>query len=387
MGYPCSWSVAIGLVLAMHAGGAIAQTPANAFEAQLPALCAGAAPGSQLSLRCADIFSVPGTTGARLAAAGQRLAEIPGQARVATRDSDPGQAVLQGIAGGWSLHLSADLGRIRRRAGANEAAFDADTGSLTFGADRQLGASWQVGAALHHIREDLDFRESGGEASTRFTGGFLNASRSLGQAWSLSGYVGRLQGGYRLTREISYTLPLAAGPLQVSAIASADPDARRTVGGLAAGGQWNHKGWDAGATAGVDVGSTRIDPYSENGGGGFAVSVPGREVETRRSRIDVVLGRTISTAYGVLQPSLQIGWRREHANPRRNVTVRVLQDLLQTPVIFATEDPDRAWGEVALGGVVTLTRGHSGFIQWRQRFGHSFLDERMLALGWRVELP
>jgi hypothetical protein len=33
-----------------------------------------------------------------------------------------------------------------------------------------------------------------------------------------------------------------------------------------------------------------------------------------------------------------------------------------------------------------LPHGHSGFVQYRQRVGHEFLQERVLALGWRIEL-
>ena len=54
--------------------------------------------------------------------------------------------------------------------------------------------------------------------------------------------------------------------------------------------------------------------------------------------------------------------------------------------MFDTEDPDPDWGEWALGSVFVFTHGHSGFLQYRQRFGHAFLQERVFAIGWRVEL-
>ena len=56
-------------------------------------------------------------------------------------------------------------------------------------------------------------------------------------------------------------------------------------------------------------------------------------------------------------------------------------------VTFDTEDPDRGWGELALGSVFTLRGGHSGFLEYRQRFAHDFLQERIFAVGWRIELP
>ena len=86
------------------------------------------------------------------------------------------------------------------------------------------------------------------------------------------------------------------------------------------------------------------------------------------------------------QPSLRVGWRQEAAGPVRKVTVRFVEDPAQTPVTFDTEESDRGWGELALGSVFTFTHGHSAFIEYRQRFAHDFLQERVLAIGWRMEL-
>lgn len=55
--------------------------------------------------------------------------------------------------------------------------------------------------------------------------------------------------------------------------------------------------------------------------------------------------------------------------------------------MFDTDDADANWGEAGLGAVFVFTGGHSAFVEWRTRFGHAFLDEQMLALGWRIELP
>ena len=121
--------------------------------------------------------------------------------------------------------------------------------------------------------------------------------------------------------------------------------------------------------------------------GGFAIAAPGREVVSRRGRVDATLARTVSRGWGVVQPFASAGWRREYANAARPLTVRFLQDAAGTPVTFATDDPDTTWGEVAAGATFVFAGGHSAFIEWRQRMAHDFLDERLLAIGWRMELP
>jgi len=389
-------------------------TPADSLAALWNGICATAIEGTLLFLRCDETLNSNDPRANLIAAVGQRLNEIPGQARVATRDvsqvlssvnvdiggrnlsllfaaGNNGLLTLDAsndeqLAAPWSLHFSADVGRINRKAGRNEAAFDAGSGSLTAGIDWQLGKNWQVGAAVNHVREDLDFSQSDSVASTRFTGLLLTSTRLLGDTWSLSGYYGQFRGSYDLSRNIDYTLPLPSGPVNVSAEANASPDSRRRVIGLAGNGQWAHKGWDFGVGAGFDKNDTTIDAYTETGGGGLALTVPQRTVGTQRGRIDFTLGRTFSNTRGVFQPSFRAGWRQEFSNLRRAVTVRLAQDPLHNPITFNTEDPDKSWGEVALGGVMTFTGGHSGFFELRQRVAHSFLQERMLAIGWRIEL-
>jgi outer membrane autotransporter protein len=106
----------------------------------------------------------------------------------------------------------------------------------------------------------------------------------------------------------------------------------------------------------------------------------------RRGRVDAAVLYNMSTSWGVWQPQLKVGLRHEFANPARALTVRFADDPNDTPIVFNTEDPDTGWGEWSIGSVFVFTHGHSGFLQYRQRFGHEFLQERVLALGWRIEL-
>jgi uncharacterized protein YhjY with autotransporter beta-barrel domain len=370
--------------LVMAAGAPLyAQAPDAALSAQWNAICAGAGAGSALALRCAEIFA--GGPGSRdIAASGSTLDEIPGQGRAATRDGAPDEAtVTTELAAGWSLFASADTGRLRRRDGVNEAPFDGDTGSLTAGVDWMPATGWQLGLLLNHARDDLDFLGSDGAMRTRFTGAMLVAGWLPHENWSLDAYAGRLDGDYDVRRAIAYTLPNAT---RIDAVANASMSATRDLFGggvtfMPATGAWQ---WQFGA--GFDWQSTQIDPYREEGGSGFAIAVPGREVVSRRGRLDATLSRTLSTSWGVWQPTATLGWRHEFANPSRPVRITFLQDTNATPVVFDTDDADATWGEFGLGAVFVFAGGHSAFVEYRQRFSHDFLQERILSLGWRMEL-
>lgn len=372
------------LALASAMGTARAQAPDDALANSWTALCAGAAPGSELATRCVEIFA--GGPGSRDgAASGNFLGEIPGQGRSATRDGSPEDGGLSAVLGaGWSVFLSADAGRLKRRDGTNEASFDGDTGAVSAGVDWSPGTDWRLGLLLNHTRDSLDFLASEGSTRTRYTGLMALGGWNLTDQLSLDGYAGRLQGDYTLRRAINYTL---LSGVSVASLASASPEADRTLAGL--GLTWSIPvgGWDWQLGAGLDWQRTDIDAYAESGGAGLAISVPARSISSERGRLDATLARNLSASWGVWQAMVRLGWRHEFSNPARPLSVRFVGDAGGTPVSFETDDPDKGWAELGLGAVFVFTGGHSAFVEYRQRLGHDFLDERLLSVGWRMDLP
>jgi outer membrane autotransporter protein len=370
-------------LLGLASAPVLAQTPEDALTSAWDELCPGAAPGSELALRCAEIFG--GGAGSRPAAAvGNFLDELPGQGRASTREGGNREnEQRQQISAHWSLFLSADLGRLERKQGPNEAGFHGDTGSITAGVDWAPNPQWVLGLALSHSEEELDFDLSDGSARGTYNGALGYASWMPSETLSINGYYGQLDGSNRLRRAIDYTL---LSGTHVQALATATPDSRRRLSGLGLDWSLPQGAWQWQLGAGLDWMETRLDAYAETGGEGLALSVPTRKIITRRGRLDATLGRVVSTSWGVWQPQLRLGLRHEFANPARVLSVSFLGDSNGTPIRFDTEDPDSNWGEWALGSVFVFTHGHSGFVQYSQRFGHEFLQERIFALGWRIEL-
>ncbi|WP_374603258.1 autotransporter outer membrane beta-barrel domain-containing protein [Arenimonas sp.] len=379
-----TWLLAIGLGALAAAPAVNAQSPDRALAGLWTTVCLGALPGSELAQRCSEIAA--GGPGSRdISAAGNFLGEIPGQGRAATRDGSPDQDALRTELGaGWSAFASADAGRLTRRGGINEAPFDGDTWALAAGLDWAPRADWRLGLLASHAREDLDFLGSEGRTRTRYTGAMLLGGWTATEGFAIDGYAGRLDGDYDLRRAIDYRLP---STVAVRALATADASASRHLAGI--GGTWSRaaQAWEWQFSGGLDWQRTQIDAYTESGGAGLALLVPGRTITSRRGRLDIGLARTLSAGWGVWQPQARLGWRHEFANAARPLAVNFAGDANGTPVVFDTDDRDADWGEAGLGAVFVFTGGHSAFVEWRTRFGHAFLDERMLALGWRIELP
>ena len=412
--------VLLTALLAMASLPAAAQRPDDALATRWNTICATASvSGGQLLVRCTETAASSSAFADQIAAEGQHLDEIPGQARAATRDggtpsggvqvhvapalsmvaTDPTASTVTlrlnaaddgdggSLAAPWGLFASVEGGRIDRDTGPNEAGFDAGTLHATVGADVRVGAKAIVGLVANVSREDLEFVDSDGAAEADYRGVIAFGNVQLNDAWAVDGYAGYASGSNDLRRHVFYVLPMVGGgSVTVDEQAFADPDSTRAVYGVGASWNWSRGAWYGDVGAGTDFARTRIDPYVETGGGGLALEVPGRTIETRRGRVEARVGRTFSAAWGVWQPSLKLGWRREFANERRQVTVQLADDALDNLITFATEDPDRAWGEFALSSVFTFTRGHSGFIEYRQRFAHDFLHERVFGLGWRMEM-
>lgn len=374
----------LGVLILGWAGQTRAQAPDDALAALWTTLCPGVTPGTPLATRCNEILTGgPGSSAA--AATGNFLGEIPGQGRAATRDGSPDDDKLRSELGaGWSVFLGADAGRLKRRDGVNESPFDGDTGALSAGVDWSPGADWRLGLLLNHSRDELDFIESRGSTRARFTGLIGLGGWNLGEQVALDAYAGKLNGDYRLRRSIEYSLPSG---VSVSSLASASPDADRQLAGVGLTWALPSNGWEWQLGGGVDWQRTEIDIYSESGGDGLALVVPARAITSRRGRLDAALARSLSTDWGVWQPIARLGWRHEFANPSRPLSVRFADDPAGTPIVFDTDDADRNWGEIGLGAVFIFTGGHSAFVEYRQRLGHDFLQERLLSVGWRIELP
>src|SRR5688572_21350772 len=218
----------LATMLALAAAPAYAQTPTDALAATWDTICATASvSGGQLLVRCTETATSSAPNADLIAAQGQRLEEIPGQARAATREgsaqapglqvrvgpalsqwsNDPAASGLSlayaaegdadaggGLAAPWGLFASLEGGRLDRDEGPNEAGFDAHTLHVTVGAERRIGARGQVGAAFNLDREGLDFRDSDGSADADYRGVLVFGSVMLGDAWLVDAYAGNASG-------------------------------------------------------------------------------------------------------------------------------------------------------------------------------------------------
>lgn len=374
-------SVATGLWLALGlSAGVGAQTaPSEALTAALPQVCAGAQ--RELALRCAAL-SPAGASAFSLAAAAQRLEELPGHARVGDLQGDDARTPAASPQSAWQLWASALHGSLDRREGRIEAGFDAARDGFAVGAGWQPSAAWVVDGGWQWAREDLDYRASDGRLRARLDGPVVAVAWMPSDAWRLEAHADRSAGRFESRRRVRYTLP---GGEAIDSDAHARTRTERRGAGLALrrSDAFGSVSLDSGF--GIDDSRTRIGAYLESGGAGWALAVPSRERRSRRAQLDVAISTALSRDTGVWLPSARLVAVREFDDASRTLTVRFVDDGGETPVRFATEEPDDHWLDAALGLVWVRPGGAAFFVEARQRIGHRFLRERQVALGLRLE--
>jgi uncharacterized protein YhjY with autotransporter beta-barrel domain len=372
--------------LALSPSLVFAQSGSGSLTGSFNFICANAVAGSALFDRCQEIQNSPNLGATGLTAAGQRLEELPGQGRASTQSNRRDDIISSDFGDKWSLFVSTDIGRLKRDTSSTEAGFDGDADRLTAGVNYQANQKWLLGLTLNHSRDELDFTQSASLNQSSMNGALLSASFTPSAQFNFDAYLGTFKGNSSNLRSISYTFEKSPGvPLSINTQAFASPDIKRSLSGLSGTWQWNKDAFSGGIGLGVDQSKTRINGYTETGGFGFALEVPDRTITSRTGYLSFSFSKAYSLDWGVIAPSLRAGLRKEFANPSRQLRVQFAQDSTNTNILFDTSDPDTQWAEVGVGVSLVMKKGHQAFFEYRQRFAHSFLQERSLALGWRME--
>lgn len=372
--------------LALSPSIGFAQSGSDSLVDSFSAICNSAVPGTALFDRCQEIQNSPNLGAAGLSASGQRLEELPGQGRASTRADQRNQMISEDLGAGWSVFVSADMGRLKRSASPSEAAFDGNADRLTAGVNYQANQHWLLGLALNHSRDSLDFSQTTSVNKSNSNGALLSANFTPTDKFSFDAYYGQFNGDSDNLRSITYQFEKAPGSvLTINTEALASADIQRNIAGLSGGWLWNKNAWSGGINMGLDQSKTRLDGYTETGGLGFALEVPNRTIKSRTGYLSFSISKTYSVSWGVLVPSVRAGLRKEFDNPSRQLNVQFAQDPSNTNIGFDTSDPDTQWGEVGVGVSLVMKKGHQAFFEYRQRFAHNFLRERSLAVGWRME--
>ncbi|MFK7958110.1 MAG: autotransporter outer membrane beta-barrel domain-containing protein [Lysobacterales bacterium] len=377
-----------------HLTEAMAQdAPADALDASWISVCTGAQPNSTFFDRCQEIINAgPGSAGRRSAAAvGNNLGVVGAQGRRATRDEERADAArVSKDFGAWSILANARLGNRDRDASDFENGFSEDVRAFDLGLDYRINDQWVIGAVATFENADADFDGQAGELDADSQALTTLVSGTFGNGWWAQGYLGYRALEYDATRNISYQLVVNADTPQeaefnVADLATGSTDGDQLIAGIGFGKTLAQGAWSLTPQLALDVVDTDIDAYAELSGNGLAQRFSSQSVRSLSVSGGMQVARSISMNFGVLQPFGRLTWQHEFDNDARELTSSFVSDTAGTTISYATQSPDRNFGELAIGVTMVLADGKSAYIGYRHLLSHTFLDDGQLQIGGRFE--
>lgn len=387
--------LALGVLAAAGVAPVHAQTPGSALDEAWVLVCAGAEPGTAFFERCQEIIAAgPGSGDRRSAAAsGNNLgtyAAQSGNAGERSVQAADDEVSFRDVAGRLGWFVSAGFGETRRSRSEFENGFKADLRRVNLGLDLRLSENSLIGVVAGQLNSDRRFRDGAGKADTRQRSliGFFDWHD--GNRLAANAYLGAADLDHDLRRNISYELVLNAGEPEQSTViiedqARASPGGSQVLGGASFTWDFSSGAFGRGLRAGTDYSRTRVDSFTETGGGGLAFSAERLQETSWSGRVGLDLSYSISTDWGVVVPYARLDMVREFKRDDQDLVVRFAGDATGTPIVFGQESQDRNFGQIAAGISAVYPAGVSLFAEIEALVGHSQLDHYLVTAGLRVQ--
>lgn len=348
-------------------------------------------PGSDLERLCGGISGRPVVTtgGDETTAQGSAVSVLP--RAVAVRLEGPRGIVAGGasadqtvgLGSGFNAFVSANAEALDRDGSRLEEGYDSYLLGATVGGDYAVTDWATAGAALNYNYNNGDFDSDGGftfhsvggilfGAFTPFPGFFTDVS--LGYAYK----------HYNVER---FVRAIALGPTDelTGATAESDSHSNNFDARLAAGYDHHMDNITVGPRAGLRYGYTAIGAFSETGDSGLELAYEDQGVTSLQTSLGAQASIAISTRFGVLVPQANVNWIHEFRDDQRFTTVRLVDDVNDTPFFAPTAKPDRDFFDVGVGIVAVLPHGLQPFARFRAVLGHESFDNYGGAIGVRAE--
>lgn len=382
---------ALAVVAALAALPAAAQTPAEELDAAWVAVCAGATPGTSFGDRCDEILNAgPGQGNRRSEAAlGNNLGTVGAQGRLSDERSE-GERVTFDL-GRWSLFATAMAAATDRKATDFEAGFEADDVGALLGADFRVNDRTSLGALVQFLRTDTDFDDGAGSLDVDSASATVFVNAFTSETSALSAYVGYGSSSFDSVRAIDYDLVLNAGlpgeqTISIAGTALGDTDGTTAAAGIAWSAALSRDALAYGPEIRVDYASTSIDGYAETDDVGLALRYDDQSIRSLTAQAGYQVGRTFSTGFGVVTPSIRGAYVYEFDDDPREIASSFVGDSGGSTVVIRTEDPDRSYIHLGVSLSFVLKGGTAVFVDYDRLLSHRFLDRDQVSVGVRFDL-
>jgi outer membrane autotransporter protein len=226
--------------------------------------------------------------------------------------------------------------------------YHASYSGLLLGADTALNDQWRVGGLFSYATTSVsnDGNNTGSYAKVDSYGLTAYAGYT-GKPWYVNMSVGAMRSDVSAHRVINFT--------GFNGIANSSYNGIQYIAAVQAGYPLNVNDTIVTPLAGLTYSSLRMDSYTETGGNGAALRVDGTDTHSLKSDFGVKLERTYKTSYGLLKPTVQLGWRHEYSDTRLQSVANFAADT-SGATTFVTTGPKPVSDTAVLSLGLTLLR-------------------------------
>lgn len=383
--------VIMGFGLSPHP--VLAQTLDQAVQAQLDLDCLGLTGGGSAAGLSAELNSIcagsnsagAGTSGGGGLGSAQSLgATVENRRQDRLEGKKAGNQATFNLPSGLGLFITGNFEALNRDRTTFSDGFDSTVLGATAGADFRFSNSFLAGAALNYVNRDGDF-DGGGNFSTNSYGVLAYGSIMPIPSMFLDVSLGYTRHNYLVARPVSY-VELGSGDT-LSGRASSNSEGNEFIVRAIAGYDHSIGPVTIGPRIGLNYSNLGINGYTENQGGGLALTYKDQTIHSFQSTVGIQGSAAVNTSYGVWVPQATADFVHEYENDQRFITVQFAGDARANPTrfTFRTDNPDRNFFNLGIGTILVLPNGIQPFVNFRAMVGNSQFDNYAGTVGIRIE--
>ncbi len=247
--------------------------------------------------------------------------------------------------------------------------------NLTLGADYRFSDKVIGGLSFGYQRSKSEMDLSSGKLesdSYRF-GPFVSIAPSE------KTYIDAMLGYSRI--DFDSTHDCSTCPFSQTATASFG--ANQYFASLGGGYNYDYQAWNVRGYGRVDYINLHVDSYSETGSGPMNLHVDSQTATSLTSVIGAELGKTISTASGILIPRLRLEWVHEFKDDSRTINSQ-FQGAPIFNIGLKTTSPERNWANVGIGVQMNFVQAVAAFVDYEALVKND-TSNNILSAGLRYE--
>lgn len=305
-----------------------------------------------------------------------RLGELSEKEETGNTPDSGGGSSADFLYGKWSLFTTARYVETERSETDLENGYDSDLAQVGLGFDYRFSEKLITGSMLGYWSSSADFNNATGHLDTDALSVMLYGIYMPNERAYMDAYLGYTNLDYSSARNISVP--------GFESMTTGTTDGDQLLAGVAASYDCYYRPWTLVPGVKMSYAGTSIDGFSEDGGGGFALSYDDQNIDSLITSLDVRVLYTKVFPWGSVMPQARFSYIHEFLNGARSVPSSLSQ-LPGSTITIVTDSPDRNYYVGEVGVSVLIHKEIQVFINYDNLLGHDFLDAWSISAGLRKD--